>query len=324
MKYFIYIALTFAFFSSCKPEKEEAPTTSLEVRVLDEDGTILTDEVKVYLFINEAAFTSSVLNEQASGFFADATSSGGSVSFSGLDFSTPYFVYIYYDGKNYPLNNYFSQYQIKNLLQADRKTIVQIQLTPYNIANIGFYTTSSLNLKGDPIKLYFDTDPNSIGTLESISDVIPTSENDPGVVKVLYQDKGVHTWFATGANGCHWQGQINITDTNKTRPFFQAIPLEACDNGVFSFWSGTSNLANAGGEIVVVLDNLDTVGYINSARSTAPNSCNEEGFLLVSRPLGMYSYHAYAKNGNCAWQGLIDISDNDCATIDHREFKDCN
>ena len=96
MRFFIYIALGLLLFSSCKKEEEEAPVTSLEVRVLDQDGIRITAAVEVFLFTDLTSFNNSVTNELASGFIQSATTSGGAVTFSDLDATTTYYVYIYY------------------------------------------------------------------------------------------------------------------------------------------------------------------------------------------------------------------------------------
>lgn len=323
MKYIIYIALALFFITSCKPEEEEAPVTSMEVKILDDEGAFITDPVNVYLFTVESSFISSVTNESPSGYIAESISIGGSVTFENLDPATPYFVYIYYDGKGYALNNYFTQYKIQNFLQVDKKTIAVIQLTPYKIANIGFYSTSALNLNGKPVKIYFGSDRNSIGTLTSISPTIPSSIDDLGVVKVLYQNEGLHNWSATGANGCHWQGQVNVS-TNASGPTFVPVLLDGCNNGIYAFWTTAANLTNSGGNIRVVFDNVDEVGTITTSRSSTPNTCKDSGILLVSRPPGTYPYHAYSANGLCSWQGSITIGSDDCSVVLSKELKGCN
>ncbi len=323
MKYFIYITLALVLFTSCKTESEEDPVTTLEVRIQDQDGSSITGAVQVYLFTSLSDFTTSVVNEVATNYVAEVTSSGGTATFSNLDPTVTYYVYVYYY-EDFALNNYFSQFEIRNLLQADKTTVAVIRLEPYKIANIGFYSQASLNLVGDPIEIYFGLDRIHVGTLEGpILSTSPASIDDAGVVKVLYQNEGTHNWEATGANGCHWQGQVTVT-TNASDATFTSIELEACQNGVYALWSGTTNLDNAGDKIVVILGNADTVGYITSPRSSVPNSCSDDGLLLISRPAGTYTYQAYSENGLCSWQEDFTIVADDCSTVDNEELSGCN
>lgn len=325
MKRFLYILSAFILFIGCNPEEEEPPVTSLEVRILDEEGNSINDEIEVYLFNDLNAFNNSVTSELASGFvYSTKSSSSGIALLEGLDADETYYVYIYYEGKGFPLNNYFSQFLIKNTLQVDKKTVVQIKLTPYNVANIGFYSLSTLNLSGDPIKIYFGDQTTTIGELTDIAASEPTSVDDLGVVKVLYQNPGLYNWSATGANGCNWQGQVDVATSKGTQAFIP-VELKACNNGVYAFWSSQTNLDAAGGEILVVLDNVDTVGYITESSSSVPNTCNDDGVLLISRPKNKtYSYHAYSKNKSCSWQGSFNISSEVCETVDQSELTGCN
>ena len=312
-----------------KQEDEEDPITSMEIRIQDQDGVSITDAINVYLYTDLVQYNTAKSNENVLGtsFYTSGISMSGSVTFDNVDPSLTYYVFIKYNNNGYDLTNYFSQYEIKNTLQADKKTVLLIKLEPYKIANIGFYSLAAENLKGDPIKIYFGDEPNSVGTIElPLLTSIPTDIDDAGVVKVLYQNQGVYNWSATGASGCHWQGTVNVT-TNSTSVTFIRVPLNGCNNGIYSFWSNADDLSKAGGSILVVLDNVDTVGYINSSRESAPNDCNDPGQLVISRPKSStvpYRYHAYSKNKNCSWNGEFTMITEDCTVIPNKELKGCD
>ncbi len=313
------LAIFLGFFA-CKETLVDPTDTALSVEVKDDLGQTLSEnDIEVYLFMDSLSYMQSVVNKLPSGYVAKATTSNGVAKFTGLNSTTLYWVYIDYQGKGYTLNNYFAQNKLYNYLPSEATTFVTIQLEAFNIGHLSFWSADQ-NIQQEGIEVFFQDEQNSRGIIE-VATSKPSEPNQPNTVSVLYQNAGDYTWYAKGDKGCVWQGQVTIPEGQQ---YFEAIELEACEQGRAGFWIMNDALSQAGGQVLVILNNADTLGVIGQGRSNSPANCADNGVLSIMRPKGSKAiYKAYSKDKKCVWMGDVTFSQLTCGSAQLIELEKC-
>ncbi len=289
---FLYLSLVglLVYFTSCKKTEIEPEATNLIIKVKDDQGLdIPGNNVQVYLFDDSTNFRNAWQNGIYGTNINNQLLNGSQVTFTDLDSDKNYWILIEYNknvgGQSIPLNNYFTQNTLKNLLENGTTTSVIITLTPFERTNIGFYSLVGANSDDLEIEIFFDG--NSVGSIINLSETAPTSITDANVVPVLYQSDAVkHTYYAVGNNGCVWQGEIDVTNAKNK---LILVPISQCGFGHVNFWMNNATFGSWGNFTVTLNDN-DAVGTIPAGRAAAPGNCdtNPANLLRITRPVGTY------------------------------------
>lgn len=314
------IVLLSVVLFACKKTELNPDSTTLVLKVRDDLGEVIPgNNVQVYVFNDSTDFR----NAWQSGILGTAIYNGllqnSEVTFTDLDHMQKYWILIEYEkdvnGSSVTLNNFFTQHELKNLLEEGAITTIRIDLSPFDTGNIAFYSTEIANQDNLSVEIFFDN--VWVGTIDNLSSTAPTSVTDPNVLPVLYQTAGTHNFEAIGSNGCVWQGTVDI----QAGVSFTAYNLPACDQGQINFWTPQSELI-AHGNLTITLNDQDGVGQLTVGRATAPSNCEVGADILtVVRPTGKYVVHATSADGNCVWVKTLDLKE-DCQNIPI-EFSGC-
>ncbi len=309
-KLFPLFALLAVLFS-CKNSTEiEWPTTSIQVKVVNDTGALIKGAtVKIYddkeLYENDKAQGSGA-NAWASGFTTDT----GVVVFDGLNAEKDhYFLVTARDRQRFlDLNNYDSTFLLSaaNFEQGSQiKAQIHLQQAK---SSFSFY---SLTLPEDqmPVKVFIGED--SIGSLKAITSVTPTGpEYGSDSVLSFRLSQGNQKWYAKSNAGCFWTGELEVDGTEGHK----AIELKDCEAGVITFWTKPVNQDVL--PVTITLNRVDEVKQLEVAHDDAPSTCLPDGYLNISREPGEYTYYAKSDNSSCQWTGKFTLDPNGCVKIE--------
>lgn len=316
--YRILLPLMFLILAiSCK-KKEEIVTengTELVITIKDEDSEVILDEIDVYLYKSFSDYQSAVYNETPTNYdYTVKSNAFGVATFSGVDAGIQYFIYINYTGKSYTLNNYFSYNQLPSDLVDNATTSIVVELTPFNVGRVAFWTQET-NLQNLDINIWIED--SLIGTLPGVISGSPSTVNEDQTLLVPYQSAGTFVWQAKGDNGCYWSGEVNLVNDET-----KYIELTQCSTGSVVVWA-KENIFSQYNTLSVFVNENDYVSDLTTGLTNAPQSCQEStnSSAVIERPYGTYNYKVTSSSEECVWIGTFTISEQCSGDI---ELGSCN
>jgi len=288
-------------------------STDLELYVVDIDSVNISSG-KAYLFSSNEDYLSAITTGDFSSALDSVKLENGKAVFSNLNETTSYYVLVSTVQNGVEMNNYFSNYHIKNALTKDAITKILVKLTPYNVANLYFWTDIA---NAENLNISFEFDDQEVRTITKIRTSAPTSTDTANAIGILYQTSGTYKWKASGSNGCYWEGELTF-DALKNKNDV-VVKLEDCKNGSVVFWSNISNNPLT----ISIEGDASKTKVLNTTRSVAPTSCSDLNAVSFTLPLGNYIYKASDKNNSCFWEGKFSVSASGCSTPTVIEIKNC-
>jgi hypothetical protein len=301
----IYSLFLLLVLWACKKEEEiiYGQGTTLKIEIKDEAGVVIEDEIEVHLYDNENTYTSDLLAQNPENSIYQTTSTGGGIAtFENIEPTKIYYIYINYNGKPYTLNNFNFYHTLENPLLADAITSLSIELRPFNVGQLAFWTDQT-NLNHLGIEIFIED--SLIGSLNGVKTSEPTSVDDSQIVPIIYQTAGTYNWQAKGDNGCYWSGTINLSEDD-----LLPVELSSCDFGSVMFWSSPSLLSTNGELTVYINEEAQESGEIKEGRSSSPTICDfsASDYLTIERPVGNYTYKITAENTSTVWVGTFAVT----------------
>lgn len=304
----VYLLFILFFFSACKKEEESfAAISELNVTVINELDVPVSG-VNVSIYDNQALYELAVANRNYSQAIISAnTDNQGKIKVE-LEPEKPYFILAtYFDNtRQQNLNNVGISGAI-NPLPARTNIFINLKIKAAD-ANIIFYTTQSnklpidINIKESRYQLNKNFILNSIFTQNRLPTVLDTNN------ALVLRDPGSYTYYAKSADGCAWQGKININKGDVA-----TVNFDKCPAGSVSFY--TTSVNDTLLPLNVVLNNIDTVGNITSSRPNLTCSDDKSNTLTFVRDAGLYTYQVKSKSGRCIWTGSLAIKQDSCHIV---------
>lgn len=302
----IYSLLLFLTILACKKDEEivYGQGTTLKIEIKDEEGVLIEDEITVYLYTDENKYLNDLANGNPINSIYQATSAAlGVAAFENISASEIYYIYINYEGKAYTLNNFYGQHTLESPLLADAITSLSIQLKPFNVGSIAFWSTEFTH--GD-IEVFIGD--SLIGTVNNVSTTAPNDVNDVNVLPVFYQTNGTYTIQAKAENGCFWSQTITVKEKELT-----AVELTACAAGSVMFWAKPGVLSTNGVLSVFINEEGEQSGQIKNGRSSKPTICDftATDYLTIERALigdDTYIYKVVSDDSDCVWVGTFKVT----------------
>lgn len=305
--------VSIVLFATCKKTDPPVYSTDLQLFVVDLDSADVSSG-KAYLFASNEDYLNAVTNGDFGKALDSLSFNDGKATFSNLNETTSYYVLVTTVKNGVEMNNYFSNYHIKNELTKDAITKVLVKLTPYNVANMFFWADAG---NAENLDILFEFDDQEARTITTIRTTAPSSTDSVGSVGILFQKSGTYKWKASGSNGCYWEGEVTF-DALKSKNDV-VVKLEDCKNGRVLFWSKMNNNPVT---ITIEGDN-GSAKSLSTSRTTAPTTCTDINAISYSLPLGNYVYKATDKNNACFWEGKFSINTSGCSSPVVIEIVDC-
>lgn len=305
-KLIIYSLLAVLTVIACKKKEEivYGTGTTLNIEITDENGVSIQDEIQVYLYDDESQYLKDLANEKPVNFIYQTTSSlQGLASFDGVKGDVTYFIYINYDGKGYQLNNFFSQYTLENPLLENAITSLNIQLEPFNVGKVAFWTNDE-NLASEGINIYIGD--SLIGTLDGVKSSSPNSVDDTDILPIFNQSAGTYEIQAKSESGCFWAQTIEVSNNE-----FTSMQLTTCETGSVIFWAKPDVAATNGTLSFYINEENEASNTLTSGRETTPVQCDitATDYLTISKPTGDYSYKVMSSKSECVWVGTFTVEE---------------
>jgi hypothetical protein len=317
-KIIIYSLLTLFIFLSCKKDEEVifGQGTTLKIEIKDEQGIAIEDEIAVHLYRDYDTYLSDLANQDPTNSIYQTTSTNlGVATFDDIAAGQVYYIYINYLGKAYQLNNFYFQFVLENPILSDAVTSIVIDLKPFNVGQIAFWTDQE-NLVSTGIEIFIGD--SLIGSLDGVRNTVPTSIEDAQILPIFYQTTGSYTIQAKAANGCYWSQTIVVAD-DELLPF----KLLQCNFGSVMFWAKPAVITTNGTLIFEISEEENTLESLTGSRTTEPLACdkNASDYLTIERPSGTYTYKATSAQSNCVWVGTFTVIEG-CGEV--IEITNCN
>jgi hypothetical protein len=292
---FIIFFGTAMFFNNCKKTEVLPDGVVITLNVFNEINEPI-DGAKIYLFNNEADYTTSLEKRIPLNALDSSSTANGKVDLA-IDTKNTFYLLIFY--KDIARKLFLSNIGYKNIISNIPKGLsasVNVILTPID-GNVVFWSN---NLNAFPIKLILDKDSvtitNSRSTVPDINDL----EN----AIFFNKNKGTYKYYAKNNVGCVWTGQIKLDNNLKS------IELETCNVGNVVFYTSLANSKH--NSIKVVLNKTDTLGNIGIYQEDYACGSTNDNF---SRPAGKYVYTALSSDNKCFWSDTFSLKSGDCKAI---------
>ncbi|MDX2196582.1 MAG: hypothetical protein NW207_09210 [Cytophagales bacterium] len=311
------------FIYSCQDIQNIPPEVTINLFVRNEFGHALLGAT-VYVFNNPTSYETKNISTAYRTATTQIATNGDTVATIVLSAETEYWVYTTYRDPlrqltltNYSVNNGKYNGYLKRL---SKRTNIDLRLIvrPED-ANIIFYSTATNKL---PIEISVGNFSRKGGiTTHTLSALFslsrqPTVLDVSSTALVSQKQPGRYSYYAKSADGCVWQGDVNVTRG-------QSIPIDLtkCNTGTISFYTDAThslhtpikihfNDQNITGEVLSITGTLATAPTCTSLATAASGTTA----TFVRNP-GLHSYIAYTKDSTCVWTGNVSLTVDQCVII---------